>query len=211
MAILMPTLAKAHEAANRTACLSNLRQVHQMFMYYALDNRDQVPLGYRAGRKQINSMIFSATTNRIVLFGLLYQVKLMRTPAMYFCPAEINEQMMLDTQANPWPPGIDSTKHTYAGYGARPEFEIPDDPADWWKNPLPRMTKLKSKAIFADLTSQPVRLDTRHRAGINVLYGDGSARWVRRSTFDDFLKPCTTIAPQFNQNMGAIWNVLDRQ
>ena len=45
IAILLPSLQKAREAANRAACVSNLRQIGQMMHIYAYDNTDQVPLG----------------------------------------------------------------------------------------------------------------------------------------------------------------------
>src|SRR6188768_2543724 len=70
--ILLPSLAKARESAKRTACLSNLRQAHLAFVYYAGVNRDQVPLGYRKA-KQYNSMLFSATSGKFVLFGWLHE------------------------------------------------------------------------------------------------------------------------------------------
>src|SRR5688572_32975491 len=67
--ILLPVLGRAREAANRTACLSNLRQVHQAFHLYSLASRDQVPVGYRTASKQFNSMIYSTTAGgRWVLF-----------------------------------------------------------------------------------------------------------------------------------------------
>src|SRR4051794_29052021 len=47
VAILLPALGRAREAANRTACLSNLRQVYTAFNLYAMNNHDQVPLGFR--------------------------------------------------------------------------------------------------------------------------------------------------------------------
>jgi prepilin-type N-terminal cleavage/methylation domain-containing protein len=210
--VLLPALAQARDAATRTSCLSNLRQAHQMFALYALENRDQVPLGYRAGRKQFNSMVYSATTGRFVLFGLLYPTKYMRVPSVFFCPAETDERSMLGTPVNPWPPGPDgdATKHTYAGYGCRPQVDIPDDPSDYASRPLPRLTRFKNQAIFADLTALPARVDTRHRRGVNVLYGNGSAHWVLRATFDKELAPCTSINPQFNPNQDAIWLALDR-
>ena len=57
IAILLPSLARARQQAQRTACLSNLRQVHAALLFYAGDFRDQVPLGYRSA-KQFNSMLF---------------------------------------------------------------------------------------------------------------------------------------------------------
>lgn len=219
--ILLPTLGRAREAANRTACLSNLRQVHQTFMLYALANRDYVPLGYRAGNKQFNSMVFSPTAvggPKFVLFGLLYPAGYLKTPAVFYCPAENNPQSMLNSEQNPWPPGPDGSataKLVYAGYGARPSIELPDDATLYTSAPqqwrMPKLSDFGHRAIFADLTALPARLDTRHKKGINVLNGDGSAKWVERKAINEDLKPILSISPTFNAQQDAIWKTLDRQ
>src|SRR5205807_282186 len=90
----------------RVNCLSNLRQTYTFFALYAMNNRDQVPLGYRAGRKQFNSMVWSST-KFYVLFGMLYRGGYMRNPQVFFCPSENNPQSMFHSSANPWPPGSD--------------------------------------------------------------------------------------------------------
>jgi hypothetical protein len=74
---------------------------------------------------------------------------------------------------------------------------------------MPRLIKFKNRAILADLTALPARLDTRHRTGVNVLSGDGSARWVGRRAFDVPLSNCTAIDPQFNDEQDEIWAALD--
>src|SRR5438132_906728 len=72
--ILLPTLGRAREAASRTACLNNLRQVYYSVRLYANANRDQVPIGYRTVSKQFNSMVYSTTSGGYwVLFGVLSQ------------------------------------------------------------------------------------------------------------------------------------------
>src|SRR2546429_4188746 len=96
IAILLPTLAKSREAARRAACLSNLRQVHTAFFLYAGNYKDQVPLGYRAGNKQFNSMMYSLTTQKIVLFGWLYNDHLMPNPNVFFCPSETDPKSLYD-------------------------------------------------------------------------------------------------------------------
>ena len=45
IAILLPALTKAKENANRTACLSNIRQLGVGFMMYTQDNRGKWPAG----------------------------------------------------------------------------------------------------------------------------------------------------------------------
>src|SRR3954466_6333492 len=43
LAILLPTLARAREAANRVACLSNLRQLAAAVIAYAGENKSHLP------------------------------------------------------------------------------------------------------------------------------------------------------------------------
>jgi prepilin-type N-terminal cleavage/methylation domain-containing protein len=221
VAILLPTLGKAREAAHRAACLSNLRQVSIAFRFYAMNNRDQVPLGYRAKTKQFDSMVFSATSKRLVLFGWLYQAGLMTPPQVFFCPSNNDPQSMYNTPNNIWPPGPEfvSANQVYSGYACRPEIELPDDSAQYetdppgtWQ-PIPRLSHFKNKAIFGDLTATPSRVDTRHRTGINVLYGDGGACWVDRKAFNIPLSQCPAVATNnaaVNASQDQIWTALDR-
>ena len=217
ISILLPTIAKARESSLRTQCLSNLRQVGMAFRFYAMANHDQVPLGYRKGadgpQKQLNSMIYSATAKRYVIFGWLYQAGFMSSPRAFYCPSENNPQSMFNTSINPWPPGPDgnSAMQGYSGYGCRPDIFLPDDPAAYAATPMPRLLHFKNKAIVADLTALPARVDSRHRIGINVLFGDGSAKWILRQPFDDQLRQCTSLSTVFNPQQDAIWQVLDRQ
>jgi prepilin-type N-terminal cleavage/methylation domain-containing protein/prepilin-type processing-associated H-X9-DG protein len=212
--ILLPTVARARESARRASCLSNLRQVGMAMRFYAHDNRDQVPLGYRGNTKQFNSMVFSSTAKKYVLFGWLYNGGYMKTPAAFFCPSENDPRSMFATAENPWPPG-DPAVQVYAGYGCRPEIKIPDDPASFVLTgiSLPRLNRFKNRAVFADLTATPARVDTRHRVGINVLYGDGSAKWVYRKVFDAELQQCVAIdiTGKWNAPQDTIWQSLDRE
>lgn len=219
MALLLPTLGRSHEMARRVVCLSNLRQVYACFQFYAQDNRDQAPIGYRTASKQYNSMVFSTTGGqRWVLFGLLYSGGYMNSPQILFCPSENNDKFMFNTSANPWPlRGSLPTTNIQAGYCARPQYEIPDDLA----NPpqsvppftMPRLNDFGDSAILADLTSARTRVVTRHSDGINVLYANGSAKWVPLSAFSqsapDWPEPTLPPVTTFNHTQDAIWTVLD--
>jgi prepilin-type N-terminal cleavage/methylation domain-containing protein/prepilin-type processing-associated H-X9-DG protein len=211
ISILIPTLGKAHAAAKKAVCLSNLRQVHQLFALYAQENGDQAPLGYRAGNKQFNSMVYSNTSNQYVLFGLMYKAGYMTSPQAFFCPAENNPQSMFDTDINPWPPGPDGdpTKQGYCGYGCRPDNNIPDVPAGGYV--YPKLGRFKNLTILADLTAMPARVLTRHGNGVNILRGDGSARWVPYTSFEEEITPITGINASFNVNQDRIWQKLDRE
>ena len=219
IALLLPALNKAQEAGRRASCLSNLRQVHQAFAMYALENKDQVPLGHRSVSKQFNSMVYSATTatvppGRWVLFGLLCETKYLRDPRILYCPSESNPKFMYQTDSNPWPPaGVKPSVNIQAGYASRPERKIEDEPPPSFT--FPRLTRFKNKAIFADLTAARVRVVTRHRTGANVLYGNGGARWVHLSLFDqpeaNWLEPPPAPNPAGNATQDLIWGSFDTQ
>ncbi len=221
ISLLLPTLNRAREISRRTACLSNLRQVHLQYQFYALDFKDQVPLGYRVA-KQFNSMIYSATSKQFVLFGWMYAHQQWKDPRIFYCPSEQSSRMQFNTTDNPWPPGPElvSTANVFSGYGCRPEVKIEDDlgllpPGTLFK--LPRLTDFKNKAILADLMNSPARLDQRHKGGVNVLYGNGSSKWVDRDSFNTILltlpdpagNPAGFIAE--NPKVDAIWQIFDAQ
>jgi prepilin-type N-terminal cleavage/methylation domain-containing protein/prepilin-type processing-associated H-X9-DG protein len=45
-ALLLPTLSRAKERANRISCNNNLRQLYLLFHFYADDNGNRLPVGY---------------------------------------------------------------------------------------------------------------------------------------------------------------------
>ena len=79
---------------------------------------------------------------------------------------------------------------------------------------MPKLAQFRSRAIFADLTSSRARVLTRHRTGVNVLFGDGSGRWVDLKRFDQaeqlWPEPTFPPDPAFNQTLEQIWTSLDR-
>jgi prepilin-type processing-associated H-X9-DG protein len=80
---------------------------------------------------------------------------------------------------------------------------------------MPKLTRFKNKAIFADLTSAGTRVRTRHRNGLNVLYGDGSATWVTGSDLlallDTLPEPTLPPSPTYNAQHDQLWQMLDRR
>jgi prepilin-type N-terminal cleavage/methylation domain-containing protein len=219
--LLLPTLAKARQAANRTACASNLRQVYAALTLYALGSDYQVPVGYRTASKQYNSMVFSATGGSFwVLFGLAFQARCLNDPRVLYCPAENNSKFMYNTLENPWPaPPAGPVANIQAGYAMRPLGQIPDDlanvPPALQPFALPRLNSFKNSAVLADLTSARTRVITRHATGINVMYGNGSVRWVPLQAFDQpaaqWPEPTLPPNPAFNATQDTLWTDLDRQ
>lgn len=144
ISILLPTLNKAREAGNRTACLSNLRQIHQMLQMYANANKDQVPLGFSGSTGSIyfannywlarkpssaapadpdSVTTVTPTGVRFVGLGLLYQAKYMKEASgkVLYCPSSTDRYHSFNTPFNAWPPNEPGTNSgVRSSYSIRP-------------------------------------------------------------------------------------------
>ena len=202
--LLLPVFSKARSRADRTACANQLHQVQVTLTCYALDHDGAVPLGYRGGRKQWNTMVYSGTSTNFPLFGQLYKAGLMDDPKVFYCPAERAPEQAFNTPQNPWPPGTPGV-NVQGGYASNPLV-------DWGyaeKPPfMPQMDQLPFVPLLADGAGLPERLDSRHRDGVNVAFSDGSLRWVKRPVFALPLSQCVGLSPSNNVYQGQVWELL---
>jgi prepilin-type N-terminal cleavage/methylation domain-containing protein len=215
IAILIPALGKAREQANRAKCLSNVRQIHIAFVMYAQANKDQVPLAYGT-HAQWNYVIWDTrwTGGTYLTYGCLYETRLIKEGEALYCPTQSNEDVMYNTPTNPWVPG-DRTKPDVVlrtGYGVRPVedwyFITHANPAQ--RRPFPKLSKMKSQAIFTDVCSAPKFVKQSHKTGINVLYGHGGAKWVPLNVIEPLLiRLPETYNVGANADFQNLWKSLD--
>jgi prepilin-type N-terminal cleavage/methylation domain-containing protein/prepilin-type processing-associated H-X9-DG protein len=225
--LLLPALSKSRKQANRTACLSNLRQVYLCYQLYAQSYGDQIPIGYDgadpanpgSGFEQSDFLLHNSASPSgspfTTLFGLLVDANLMTSPQILYCPSEGNSRYQFNTPQNPWPPvaGIDG----YVAFGCRPVVYWPGSTVP---EPMPKLSKMKSLALAADIVSTTTIVSARHSSGVNVVYGDGSAHYVDRGTFAADLaklgsgafssaKNVNMLNASTTPNLG-VWGDLDR-
>ena len=196
ISILLPTLGRAREAANRTQCLSNLRQIHLALTEYSLKNKDFVPLGYTYDFKQMNYLLWepgmqdlkSYPKGAFVTLGFLLRSNVIKKGEILFCPSRTDTENSYSVPDNPWPAGKDPNIRVRTSYSSRPVVNWGS--GDVNKVVLPKLSKLKSKAICSDVLSEELRLRAGHKSGANVLYGHGGAVWVQKGVFYNNLKYC---------------------
>src|SRR5213080_104393 len=106
ISILLPSLRKARQAAQRAACLSNLRQVMQMMAIYSVENKGQITLGVNSDVYQTAYFIAkgNGTDVRWPSWGPLYKANLMKSPAVFYCPSETRSYHMYNGDDNQWKP-----------------------------------------------------------------------------------------------------------
>ena len=224
IAILLPSLNRAREAAKRTACLSNLRQVHQSYMLYALSSKDDLPIGVMGGGYQFNYMIWN--NDRYVAFGKLFEADFVKEPRIFYCPSDSGLYYQYDTEQNIYLPGV-AGKAVRAGYSSRPiddegreilwtSLGTPPSKCQYAGNKdrrVPKMTRFRNKAIFADITSTYERVAQRHIKGLNVLYSNGGAKWVPIGgpIEDDLKQSPETFTNAANAPQKDLWERLDKE
>ena len=212
----MAAFSRVRENGNRVACVSNLRQIHALVSHFASDNDGALPIGYRLGQKQFNTTLFTSTGNKYVLLGRLISGGLATDPRVLFCPSERDHTQSFNTKENPWPV---AGQNLQGAFGTNPivDWGTEDAPPEW-----PKLTQLGRVPLAADGVGLQKHVDSRHKDGVNVVYTDGSARWVplesewtddtsssgQTYNFKTLLSGCTSIGAGNNEAQDHIWQVL---
>jgi prepilin-type N-terminal cleavage/methylation domain-containing protein len=137
ISVLLPTLGRAREAAKRTQCLSNLRQIGTLLNMYANAHKGQVPLGTSsaagsaAGEGIAHYLSRSSGKSglpdqdppkavRYVGLGLLLKGGYVKEgwngagARIFYCPTFDGDRYHgFDSVDNDWPPSSESTRCTY--------------------------------------------------------------------------------------------------
>ena len=162
ISILLPTLSKAREASQRAACLSNLHQMHALLSMYAIQYKDQIPLGFSGGKNAASvlaSNYFITRTTpgggtpdqdppmkvRYMGLGLLIKARILSEESsgkILYCPSVFDPYHSYSTPQNPWPP---SSATCRAGYSWRPSINTdPKNPA----HPAEQMVCYQTNGTF---------------------------------------------------------------
>jgi len=220
LSILVPTLKQAKEQARRAVCLLNLRTVGFSLPAYAQKYHDKLPLFYHNNKQHNHWIWYGGVAGHSVYKphwfwqGALYKGGALEDVRVLYCPSETTTQhLMYNTESNPWP--VVDFKSTWSAYGNRPmRCQLAGN--FYWPPNMPRFEEVTGLAVFSDWTPMPYYVDTRHGDGVNVSYADGSAHWVPRGTFDEYLAQCTYWGWDYGSGTIAalqdrIWQTFDEE
>lgn len=215
IAILLPTLSSAREAARRAVCLSNLDQLATAQGVYANENKGVLATGHTGinanEHKQFNYAIYhqfaenNAWHGKFIHQGRLYAGGQITEKNAFACPSE--DEGLLDNEL--WPPGETSASTTRSDYSSRPN-------TNHWSDddiPLVELDDITEPryAVYADRTSRLEWVLDRHPGSINVAYLDGSASPVPIDLIEDELAAQTaTFSSDNNDNQDRIWATFDQ-
>jgi prepilin-type N-terminal cleavage/methylation domain-containing protein/prepilin-type processing-associated H-X9-DG protein len=165
--ILLPTMAKARESANKTKCLANLRTLGQAMVMYANTSKGWLP--NMNPPNTVNDP--PATTEVLIALNRDH----IRAAATFHCPSD----------QDPVPAKIDTADYDSPN-SARTSYDFY---SVWWLPEFgPKITKVKDAPIAWDLDGGNALLGPRQnhrRIGGNVVFSDGHAEWQRQDQWDD--------------------------
>ena len=173
VAILLPALIKARQAAMRLACLSNMRQVSMELQMYAQEYNDFAPLTFAWTDRGNSAGLWTSTgatwtlTTGFTNWGRMYTCGYMKIPEIYYCATESNPLLMprqnqwdpiTTTHPNQWPPGFWNqpgsppagtawgNANTRAGFCVRPVAAATGVYSTQWFEDQPRTNALRLSA-----------------------------------------------------------------
>lgn len=186
VAILLPSLHRARESAQRVQCASNMRQLATIYQLYANSNKGWLP--------QNNLLIAGAdifqlrveTRDRLTPYGL--NKKLFDCPALQFPTTDMMSPIYPDIGL--WPNGTSGYLATsYFIYaGSKPTYRgiTPESTPYRFGGKLPRLNQGSTPTPwFTDIAYQSAgrivyplaRVGMHSGKGINAALGDGSVRF----------------------------------
>ncbi len=193
--------------------------------------QDNYDLARREGGAAPNATI------RYMGLGLLFPAGLI-TPGSgeaFYCPSMSAEYMFhsYDSDLNPWLNRLNTAAQVRcrSGYSQRSCDPTRDRPSvnargvGWsasgvWhaidatasngRTPMMTFAKLKNRMIVSDIMSTPDRIRLYgHKKGLNVLYADGSAKWVSSDHITNELNALTRFSNAENADVERLWLRLD--
>jgi prepilin-type N-terminal cleavage/methylation domain-containing protein/prepilin-type processing-associated H-X9-DG protein len=164
--ILLPTVSRARDAANKTKCLANLRTLGQAMAMYA-----NVSKGWLPNMNPKNTWDDTAAASE-VLVGLNRDH--IRAAATFHCPSD----------HDPVPARIETADYDVPN-SARTSYEFY---SVWWAPELgPKITRVKDAPLAWDLEGGYDLLGPRQnhgRKGGNVVFADGHGEFQPREQWD---------------------------
>lgn len=198
IALAAPGLTRAKRQARDTECLSRLHSLSISHMTYLHDHDRFPPLNNEEddGAWQYNYLIYDGGDFDNAFGPLIADGSTIDDIRALFCPVQVDPFHTPGTPTNPWP--IIPTQDTRAGWSRRYHLTGKS------------LAQLKSTiAMASDLMHLPDVIRTAHKTGVNAVYTDGHARWVKdtgKMTRNDLASPFDRLN---NEAVKDIWRIMD--
>jgi len=200
--ILFPVFARARENARRSSCLNNLKQIGLGVMMYVQDYDETYPHCYLTnsvdGTTKYWTDMLEPYIKNTQVFICPSNANLSSGPPLYNGQYGVN-WLVMGVGPNPDVKlaKVESASTTYLGmdagrYSVQPPYiETPTDP--WYLPGIGAVKNLAPSACPTTTWAQAYTQDCmygRHFGGVNVVFADGHAKWLKTAVLlDEYRKP----------------------
>jgi prepilin-type N-terminal cleavage/methylation domain-containing protein len=185
IAMLLPSLKKARETAVRTACASNLRQIHGAVVMYANENRGWLPPRYEVKKRTLTAAeVAKGYKVNTLDEGIQTVLERYCGKAVFQCPADAgdatNPTPLFDRFGSSYDvPGSRSGEPTKGKLDMKPAKHIAYDAFKPWDSDDP--ANVQAKIAAGELG--PVKW---HATFVNMVQGDGHVMTVRSHDEEEY-------------------------
>jgi prepilin-type N-terminal cleavage/methylation domain-containing protein len=193
ISVLLPALNKARSAAQRTVCLSNMRQLSQALVMYANANKGKYPPSERTLQATVNDRVWLKPADAAgrgpevyhgwIMMGNLFARGFIRDPQAFYCPA----------QTSPWHQYPDAWNDNFKligymyriiGQQADPEISaaVVND-FKKWKLGYPKGMRAMAADIMG-VRGSMTRWPHARPYGVNVAFNDGHGEFIEMTKQD---------------------------
>jgi len=198
IAILLPALSNARDAANRTACANNIRQLGLTLAAYGADYNQYLPSYVFAGQTTYyslgtsqSSIIYLRYAQRWGNFpenlGVLYAKQYLPSPVTFYCPSQDRGEYTYNGND---PTNWGSLDPTYTSYYYNPTVDKIGTEYFLANSRINLIPKPTAAIMAMDVMYELEGLAHLNEAGFNVGFADGHTEFrasaIVRSYMDQF-------------------------
>ena len=176
LAILIPSLGRARELANRTQCGANSHLIVQACIVYSADNMDVFPIP--------PGVSSSSTANNLAC--LWYAVNVTRGTSVSSKSLLCKSDPDVSVPATPGAPALSTSAPLQCSYGiANPFLRGSSTVAPWWKDTMDSTVPIISDCVGGTIADRPPYNSINHNGqGQNIGFGDGRSEWQRTTNLN---------------------------
>ncbi len=198
IALALPSMTGARRQAKETQCLSRLRSLSIAYLTYLHDCDHFPPLNNEEddGAWQYNYLIYDGRDFNQNFGPLIADGSTLDDIQTLFCPIQEDPYHTPGTPSNPWP--VIPTQDTRAGWARR--YHLSGKSLGQVKSTV---------AMASDLMHVPKVIRSAHKTGVNAVYTDGHARWIKdpgKFTHNDLVTPFDRLN---NETIKDLWKIMD--
>ena len=205
VSILMPSLTKAREKAQRAVCKSNQAQIGRAMHVLAKTQKGRVPIGYWSSYQ---GNYFMKVNSYYPLLGSMYETETVTAKGLFYCPSRSERHEDYDFTTD----SIVRSTYMTRPFLADTDIVWVNKTLSLMIEELPFLSKFNGdEAVLTEKMVVYNNTSIIHEGdGANILSIDGAVSWNPFSSWTDPFRPVTSRDVSHDANLKDFWEEMDK-